>query len=856
MTQVNVDLSLSGEQRVSRGLSNVGSAVGGLSGKVGVLAAVAGAGVFASLIKGSIDAGDEIQKLSLRIPVSTEALSQYRHVADLSGVSFGKLTKSWEKQTKSIAEAAQGTGLAKDAFITLGLSAEKLGKLRTDEQFEAIAEQLSKMEAGTERSALAMDIWGGSGAAMLQIADGGAKSIQGMRKEADQLGKTLSKTAANDMAASNDAIARMSASFSSLVQVIAVNVAPVITFVIDHMLTGFDKVGEFTSAVFGGIKDVAIFTFQSMIEGIGVLFEKLSGLPAALGGDKFREYSDTLKNTSESMEELRESYVSAKPEIEEFSFKIVDVTALSLTAAESQAALAAANKKTEKAANDAANAIKKESDELEKATEAAEKAAIAEQKAIETKERMLAAQLASLGLTNEYTSSLKNNKVAVLEVNESVDGLMETYLDTPKTVEEMVNATSSGFNVIKTAASEASLSVESAWIGAFQNAFTSGKPKEAARELFSNVKNIILSKIGEVLASSIWNSVFNPNAGSIFNNVQGSIGRAWGAVQNFFGRVNSGAAAATRAVQNVPQYGSPGSVPGGGRSSASGGAPPGALRTGAGQAAAGAAAGAAASSITRSIAGSDSAGARAGAVVAGAGAGFIAGGPLGAVAGAIVAAVTGGKSIKQKRAEFQDLLTNPSRRREAQSRANELRNRYENAYIKPAQASLTVAKMRKQYPRIDSWANVWRDPKKTFIFGNRAATKEFVRLQDLANKSFRNTALGKNQKRALESTISQFSARGFATGGEFVVSKPTAIIVGDQGPELVKATPMSNINNAKKALNKTPGYNQSAQQMQANRGYAEGNQYVFNGPVILDDVTMQRFQSGVFDFVDNEGGRF
>ena len=160
---------------------------------------------FTSFISGSIDAADKIQKLSLRLGISAEALSQYKFVADQTGVTFQILTTAFQRQTRRIAEAAQGTGEAKDALKELGLSAEALNKLAPEEQFEIIADRIDSLANQSDKVRLAMKLWDTEGVALLQTIDGGSEAIRKMREEADKLGLTLSQDQVQAAADANDA---------------------------------------------------------------------------------------------------------------------------------------------------------------------------------------------------------------------------------------------------------------------------------------------------------------------------------------------------------------------------------------------------------------------------------------------------------------------------------------------------------------------------------------------------------------------------------------------------------------------------------------------------------------------------
>jgi hypothetical protein len=107
--------------------------------------------------------------LSTRIGVDIRQMDKLRQVADLSGVSFSRLSMALQGMTRRIVEASQGTGTAKDALKELGLSVDALMKMTPDEQFLAIAKALSEVDHAGKRVALTMKIFESEGVVILQM---------------------------------------------------------------------------------------------------------------------------------------------------------------------------------------------------------------------------------------------------------------------------------------------------------------------------------------------------------------------------------------------------------------------------------------------------------------------------------------------------------------------------------------------------------------------------------------------------------------------------------------------------------------------------------------------------------------
>lgn len=197
-----------------------------LASALKVMIPAATVGGLASIAKRSLDAADQIQKLSSRIGASTEALSEYRHVAELSGVQFDALTMAWQRQTRRISEAASGTGEARNALKELGLQASELNKLKPEEQFERLTEALNQVPNQADRVRLAMKLWDAEGVKLVQITNQGSEAIKQYREEARQLGKSISQDQADAAARANDEMTRLSSSFGGLAETLTLKLAP------------------------------------------------------------------------------------------------------------------------------------------------------------------------------------------------------------------------------------------------------------------------------------------------------------------------------------------------------------------------------------------------------------------------------------------------------------------------------------------------------------------------------------------------------------------------------------------------------------------------------------------------------
>lgn len=260
----------------------------------GTLAGVGGAAGLLLLTKRAIDAGDQIQKLSVRLGASTEALSQYRFVAERSGVSFQTLTTGIQRMTRRIAEAAVGTGEAQGALRELGLGAETLSTQRISTQFETVAQALSEVENSSDRVRLAMKLFDTEGVALLQTMQDGAQGIRELRDRADQLGLTLTQEAADKFALAKDKMAEFDAAAQGLSQTLAITL-------LDSLTNAAKGLTTFMELMEGA-------TLRARLAEIATQIKTLREKIAELDKPWWQRPFGTLRMTKEELDQLGDSY--------------------------------------------------------------------------------------------------------------------------------------------------------------------------------------------------------------------------------------------------------------------------------------------------------------------------------------------------------------------------------------------------------------------------------------------------------------------------------------------------------------------------------------------------------------------
>jgi hypothetical protein len=170
-------------KQVEGATQSLTSNLGPLSGALGALAPIATIGGLGALVGRTIELGDSMNDMSQRTGVSVESLARFRKAAATSGTDIDAVAKSLVKLSKGLYETAQtGKGPASEALQTLGISAtDAAGKLKTADQVTLeIANKFKTMPDGIEKTALAMQLFGKSGADMIPMLNEGGKAIESL----------------------------------------------------------------------------------------------------------------------------------------------------------------------------------------------------------------------------------------------------------------------------------------------------------------------------------------------------------------------------------------------------------------------------------------------------------------------------------------------------------------------------------------------------------------------------------------------------------------------------------------------------------------------------------------------------
>ena len=214
--------------------------------------------------------GSDLLNMSERTGVAVEALSELQYAAEQSGASVEDLEMGLRAMSKNIFEAAMGSTAAQRSLAMLGLRLRDLIGLSPDQQFELIADRLSRIQNPALRTALAMEIFGRSGTKLLPLISRGAQGIEELRREAQRLGLTMSSEDAQAARAFGDALGILWKSLKQVAFMIGAALAPTL-----------QELAQWLTGVAGKVKKW-IDQNREIVKTIGLVILGIVGVGAAL----------------------------------------------------------------------------------------------------------------------------------------------------------------------------------------------------------------------------------------------------------------------------------------------------------------------------------------------------------------------------------------------------------------------------------------------------------------------------------------------------------------------------------------------------------------------------------------------
>lgn len=282
------------------------------------LVSVAGIAGLGFLVKRSMDATDEMAKMSRAIGVSVENLSALRHAASLGGLASVQLDKAVQKLAINLADVAGGTGEALDEFKQFNIAAVNAdGSMRDVMDVLAdVADVTQSLGDTTERTNLMYKLFGARGAKMVNVLKDGSGAMREAMKEAELLGLVMSKDTVEGVEAANDAFTRLksfaTSAFAQTVAALAPSIENLTEAVIEFITLKVKETDGGIAAIAQSMANMFIMAAVRILDSIEAIsngvIDFVRNMKAALGfGDEIDILTRDVQEAKKVLEDFKDN---------------------------------------------------------------------------------------------------------------------------------------------------------------------------------------------------------------------------------------------------------------------------------------------------------------------------------------------------------------------------------------------------------------------------------------------------------------------------------------------------------------------------------------------------------------------
>ena len=218
------------------------------------LAVITGLGVlFTKIANGVSRLGDEIDKGSQRLNMTTSQYQKWSYAMELCGSSIEELREGYNQMSTKVSQAINGTEDSAKAFKDLSVNIyDSNNQLRsTGDIFEDTIKQLQQIENPTKRTAAAQKIFGESTAKLNPLLNAEAGFLDEVVRTQRALNSEMSGGLVAASAKYRDSITTMKQAWQGLKNTLAETLLPVLQRVVVWITVAVAKINILLRAIFG-----------------------------------------------------------------------------------------------------------------------------------------------------------------------------------------------------------------------------------------------------------------------------------------------------------------------------------------------------------------------------------------------------------------------------------------------------------------------------------------------------------------------------------------------------------------------------------------------------------------------------
>jgi hypothetical protein len=255
---------------------------------------------------------EQVDEGSVKTGISAEQMSELKHAADITGVSYDSLVRGLTMFEAATVKAGEGAQLQERAFSRLGITSAQLKAGQQDivPLLETVMDRMQGLASGTERASVARDLFGRGGTEMMEFLRLGSTGLKQMAADARDLGIIITE---KDIVAEKEhraALLEMKNELSAMAVEVGRDVLPMLKefSVLVIGLVSTVKEGGMASGHFlaSWLSNAALAdaTITKLVDSMGKMGQLRLG-PADDGGAASKKVLDNYQGLSDVLEQVR-----------------------------------------------------------------------------------------------------------------------------------------------------------------------------------------------------------------------------------------------------------------------------------------------------------------------------------------------------------------------------------------------------------------------------------------------------------------------------------------------------------------------------------------------------------------------
>lgn len=253
-----------------RSFAGFNKILGNMKGLLAGIGAYLSFRAFQGFLRGGSESADQIGKLALRIGTTTERASALAIVLQRSDGDLNAVASAGGLLSRKLLQLEDGVITMVQVFGRLNLTMEDFEGLDTAEAMALIANRLSRLQTGSQKTAIAMELFGRSGAKLIPAFNElGTRGLPAVIAEAREMGQVLDQETADAVIYMNDQLANMQQQSKLLAAQFVGGLAPSVVQALTIVRGEVSKTSEAMKtggATIGNALSVIIFLITTVVD--------------------------------------------------------------------------------------------------------------------------------------------------------------------------------------------------------------------------------------------------------------------------------------------------------------------------------------------------------------------------------------------------------------------------------------------------------------------------------------------------------------------------------------------------------------------------------------------------------------